>query len=73
MVVPYDISKELPDIDTISLTDTNDLIIIVRVEYYSSERVCVSNKALKVIGCRLLCLVVPNLDHVIKASREHVA
>lgn len=64
---------ELPQVDAVSFSNRHDLVIVPRVELDVRDGERVSNECLVLGGNVLLCIVVPNLDQGVLASRQHVA
>lgn len=73
LVLSLDFSVEIPDENTISLTNTDDLIVVSWVENDGTERIGVTDEALEEEWHGLLSLIVPNFEHVVLTTSEHVA
>ena len=73
LVIILDITVEIPDEDAISFTNGDDLAIVSWVEDDGAERVSVADEALEVIRDGLLSFVVPDLDHVVFSTSEHIS
>lgn len=70
--VLFDIAVELPHIDSVTLSNTDDLRVVSWVEHDAVDWICVSNKALEVVWNRLLSFIVPNLNHAILTSCQKI-
>lgn len=73
LVLCLDFSVEIPDEDTISLTNTNDLIVVSWIENDGAQRISVSDKALEEEWHCLLSLIIPNFKHVVLTTSKHIA
>ena len=67
------ITIELPYVNTVTLTDTDDLRIVPWVKHDAVDWVCVANEALEVIRDCLLSLIVPDLNHTVLPTGQKVA
>lgn len=66
------IAVELPNVDTVTLTDTDDLRIVPWVKHDVIDWVCVADEALEVVRDSLLSLIVPDLNHTVLATGQKV-
>jgi hypothetical protein len=67
------ITVELPYVNTVTLTDTDDLRIVPWVKHDVVDRICVADEALEVVRDSLLSLIVPDLYHAVLATGQKVA
>lgn len=72
LVLCLDFTVEIPDEDAVSLADTDDLVVVSGVEDDGAQGICVSDEALEEEWHGLLSLVIPDLEHVIFTTGEHV-
>lgn len=72
MIVALHVTVEVPDIDTIALTDTDDLVVVSWIEDDCCEWISVTDEALEEEWNGLLGVVIPNLDHTVLTSCQHV-
>ena len=72
MVLSLDFSVEIPDENAVSLSDTDDLIVVSWVENYGTQRIGVADKALEEEWHGLLSLIVPNFEHVVLTTSKHI-
>ena len=73
MIVTLHVTVEVPDIDTIALTDTDDLVVVSWIEDDCCEWISVTDEALEEERYGLLGVIIPNLDHTVLTSRQHVS
>ena len=70
--VLFDVSVELPDVNTVTLAHADDLLVVPWVEHDAIDWVSVANEALEVVRNSFLCLVVPDLYHAVLASCQKI-
>ena len=73
LVITIAITVKIPDEDTIPLADTDNLVIVLRIEDDSIDWICVANKALEIVWYCLLCLIVPDLYQVVLSSGQQIS
>ena len=71
--VIFDISVELPNIDAVTLTATNDLRIVSWVEDDAVDWISMADEALEIVWNGFLSFIVPNFDHAILSCSEEIA
>jgi len=72
-VVSMDVSSEFPNENTVMLPNTEDLSIVSWVEGEIINRIGVSDEALEVIRNSFLRLIIPDFQHVVFATGDHIA
>jgi hypothetical protein len=65
------VSKELPDINSIFLSDRVDCAIVFRVEHARANREGMPSISLEIVGHGLRGVSVPHFDYLIIARRHH--
>jgi hypothetical protein len=65
------VSEELPDINSIFLSDRVDCAIIFRVEHARANRESMPSISLEIVGHSLRSVSVPHFDYLIISRRDH--
>lgn len=71
--VLLNISVELPDKDTVTLSNTDDLLIVSWVKNDIVNWIGVANKALEIVWNSFLGFIVPDLYHAILSTSQKVS
>lgn len=71
-VLMFDVTVELPYVDTIVLTHCDDLAVVFGVENDIVDLVGVPDEALEEVGVSLLSLIVPHLNHAVFSTGQQV-
>ena len=73
LVIIVNIPVEVPNVDTVSLTNRNDLSIVSWIEDDGAERVSVTDESLEIVWNSFLSFIVPYLDHTVFSTSQHVS
>jgi hypothetical protein len=68
LVIIFNVSVEIPNVYSISFTNTNDLTIISRIENNSTQRISMADEALEEVRNSFLGFIIPNFNHAVLTS-----
>lgn len=72
MVIIFNIAIEVPNVNSITLTNSYYLTVVRWVEEHAYNGIGVTNEALEKVWCSFLSLVVPHSDHTVLAGAEKI-
>lgn len=73
MIIVFNVTIEVPDVDAVSLADGYYLTVIGGVEEHADDWVSVPYEALEEVRSRFLGLVIPHANHTVLACTEKIA
>ena len=71
--VVFNVTIEFPDVNAISLADTDDLLVVARVEHDAVDGIGVSDETLEIVRDSFLGFIVPDLYHAILSSSQQIS